>query len=79
MNRFGLPELSRLTDPLGFDLRAVSSGVFGFFLLLTMLLRPQGFVPSARRLRFSAEVTPRRRRRRRRGSRRRRCRHAPRR
>jgi branched-chain amino acid transport system permease protein len=79
MNRFGLPELSRLTDPLGFDLRAVSSGVFGFFLLLTMLLRPQGFVPSARRLRFSAEVTPRRRRRRRCGSRRRRCRHAPRR
>jgi branched-chain amino acid transport system permease protein len=48
LNRFGLPELSRLSDPLGFDLRAVSPGVFGFLLLLTMLLRPQGLVPAGR-------------------------------
>jgi branched-chain amino acid transport system permease protein len=45
MNRFGLPELTKLLEPLGIDLRAVSSGFFGFLLVLTMLLRPQGLVP----------------------------------
>ena len=45
LNRFGLPELSRLLEPVGIDLRAVSSGVFGFLLVLTMLLRPQGLAP----------------------------------
>jgi branched-chain amino acid transport system permease protein len=49
LNRFVLPEGSRLLEPLGIDLRAVSSGVFGFLLLITILLRPQGLVPSARR------------------------------
>jgi branched-chain amino acid transport system permease protein len=49
LNRFVLPEGSRLLEPLGIDLRAVSSGVFGFLLLITMLLRPQGVVPSRRR------------------------------
>jgi len=48
LNRFGLPQASRLLDPVGIDLPAVSSGVFGFLLLLTMLLRPQGLVPSRR-------------------------------
>jgi branched-chain amino acid transport system permease protein len=45
MNRFGLPELNRISDPIGFDARAVSSGLFGFLLLLTMLLRPEGLTP----------------------------------
>jgi branched-chain amino acid transport system permease protein len=49
MDRFGLPQLGRLTAPMGFDLTAVSAGVFGFFLLITMLLRPEGLLPSARR------------------------------
>jgi branched-chain amino acid transport system permease protein len=49
LNRFLLPEASRLLDPAGIDLRAVSSGVFGFLLVITILLRPQGLVPSARR------------------------------
>jgi len=53
LNRFGLPELTKLSHPLGFDLTAVSSGVFGFFLVLTMVLRPQGLVPSARRRQLS--------------------------
>ena len=48
LNRFLLPEGSRLLEPLGIDLPAVSSGVFGFLLVITMLLRPQGLVPSAR-------------------------------
>jgi branched-chain amino acid transport system permease protein len=51
LNRFGLPEASRMLDPVGIDLRAVSSGVFGFLLVVTMLLRPQGLVPAAGRRR----------------------------
>jgi branched-chain amino acid transport system permease protein len=49
MNRFGLPELNKLSDPIGVDARAVSSGMFGFLLLLTMVLRPEGLIPSGRR------------------------------
>src|SRR4051794_7332571 len=49
LNRFGLPELTRLSDPIGFDVTAVSSGIFGLFLVLAMLLRPDGLVPSGRR------------------------------
>jgi branched-chain amino acid transport system permease protein len=49
LNRFGLPELNHLSEPLGFDLRAVSFGIFGFFLLVTMVLRPEGLIPSRRR------------------------------
>jgi branched-chain amino acid transport system permease protein len=45
LNRFGLPELSKASEHIGFDARAVSSGVFGFVLLLTVLLRPQGLLP----------------------------------
>jgi branched-chain amino acid transport system permease protein len=48
-NRFALPELTRLSDPIGFDITAVSSGVFGLLLVLTMLLRPEGLLPAGRR------------------------------
>jgi branched-chain amino acid transport system permease protein len=57
LNRFGLPELTQLSAPLGFDLTAVSSGVFGLFLLLTMVLRPEGLMPGAAR-RPSAPSAP---------------------
>jgi branched-chain amino acid transport system permease protein len=40
-NRFGLPAINHLTSPVGFDARAVSFGIFGFFLVVTMVLRPQ--------------------------------------
>jgi branched-chain amino acid transport system permease protein len=46
LNRFGLPEATRILEPTGIDLRAVSSGVFGFLLVITMLLRPQGLIGS---------------------------------
>jgi branched-chain amino acid transport system permease protein len=49
MNRYGLPQLNSLSGPLGFDISAVNYGVFGFFLLLTMVLRPEGLIPSGRR------------------------------
>ena len=49
LNRFGLPALDDLSEPIGFDARAVSFGCFGFFLLITMLLRPEGLIPSGRR------------------------------
>jgi branched-chain amino acid transport system permease protein len=49
LNRFGLPALNRLSEPVGFDARAVSFGIFGFFLVLTTVLRPEGLFPSARR------------------------------
>jgi branched-chain amino acid transport system permease protein len=48
VNRFGLPALNQVSDPLGFHAAAVSSGVFGFILLLAVLLRPQGLIPAAR-------------------------------
>jgi branched-chain amino acid transport system permease protein len=57
MNRFGLPELNKLSDPIGVDARAVSSGMFGFLLLLTMVLRPEGLIPSARRQRDSSPLS----------------------
>jgi branched-chain amino acid transport system permease protein len=44
-NRFGLPALNHVSDPLGLDARAVSSGLFGFLLLVTMVLRPAGLIP----------------------------------
>jgi branched-chain amino acid transport system permease protein len=34
---------------LDFDLSAVSSGIYGFLLVVVMLLRPQGLVPERRR------------------------------
>jgi len=47
LNRYGLPELNQL--PIGFDPTSVSFGVFGFFLLIMMVLRPEGLIPSGRR------------------------------
>jgi len=49
INRFGLPALNHLTEPIGFDVRAVSFGIFGFFLVVMTVLRPEGLLPSARR------------------------------
>ncbi len=46
LNSFGLPELNKLSDPLGFDVTSISFGIFGFFLLAMMVLRPEGFLPS---------------------------------
>jgi branched-chain amino acid transport system permease protein len=48
LDRFGLSEVAKLSGHLGFDARAVSVGLFGFLLLLTMLLRPEGLIPAAR-------------------------------
>jgi branched-chain amino acid transport system permease protein len=49
MNRYGLPQLNNLSQPLGFDVTAISFGIFGFFLLIMMVLRPEGLIPSSRR------------------------------
>jgi branched-chain amino acid transport system permease protein len=49
MNRYGLPQMNKLSGPLGFDVTAISFGIFGFFLLIMMVLRPEGFIPSGRR------------------------------
>jgi len=48
--RFALPELNPLTQSLiDFDITAISFGIFGFFLLAMMILRPEGFIPNRRR------------------------------
>ncbi|WP_445150012.1 branched-chain amino acid ABC transporter permease [Baekduia sp. Peel2402] len=49
MNRYGLPQLNSLSEPLGFDVTSISFGIFGFFLLVMMVLRPEGLIPSGRR------------------------------
>jgi branched-chain amino acid transport system permease protein len=51
LDRFILPQLNGLPDAIGlnFDLTAVNFGIFGFFLLVMMVLRPEGFIPSSRR------------------------------
>jgi len=49
LNSFGLPELNKLSDPIGFQVTSISFGIFGFFLLAMMILRPEGFLPSGRR------------------------------
>jgi branched-chain amino acid transport system permease protein len=49
INRFGLPALNHITERIGFDVRAVSFGIFGFFLVVMTVLRPEGLIPSARR------------------------------
>ncbi|MCW3050482.1 MAG: branched-chain amino acid transporter permease [Solirubrobacterales bacterium] len=50
-NRYGLKQLNGVPDKIGlhFDLTAVNYGIFGFFLLVMMVLRPEGFIPSGRR------------------------------
>jgi branched-chain amino acid transport system permease protein len=51
MNRYVLEELNSLPESFGldFDLTSVNFGIFGFFLLVMMVLRPEGFIPSTRR------------------------------
>jgi branched-chain amino acid transport system permease protein len=48
--RFVLPSLNTVSQSLiQFDVTAISFGVFGFFLLAMMILRPEGFIPNRRR------------------------------
>jgi branched-chain amino acid transport system permease protein len=50
IDRFLLPELNTFSQSLlNFDVTAVSFGIFGFFLLAMMILRPEGFIPNRRR------------------------------
>ena len=51
INRFLLPELNGVPDKFGldFDVTAISFGIFGFLLLVMMVLRPEGFIPNRRR------------------------------
>jgi branched-chain amino acid transport system permease protein len=51
LNRYGLQQLNGVPDKLGlnFDVTSVNFGIFGFFLLAMMVLRPEGFIPSSRR------------------------------
>jgi len=51
MNRYGLKELNGVPDAFGldFDVTSINFGIFGFFLLVMMVLRPEGFLPSSRR------------------------------
>jgi branched-chain amino acid transport system permease protein len=51
MNRYGLKELNGVPEKFGldFDVTSINFGIFGFFLLAMMVLRPEGFIPSSRR------------------------------
>jgi branched-chain amino acid transport system permease protein len=51
LDRFILPQLNSVPDAIGlnFDLTAVNFGIFGLLLLVMMVLRPEGFIPSSRR------------------------------
>jgi branched-chain amino acid transport system permease protein len=51
INRFVLPQLDGVPEKIGldFDVTAVSFGIFGFLLLIMMVLRPEGLIPNARR------------------------------
>jgi branched-chain amino acid transport system permease protein len=51
LNRYGLPELNGVPEKFGlsFDVTSINFGIFGFFLLVMMVLRPEGFLPSSRR------------------------------
>jgi len=50
-NRYGLKQLNGVPDKFGlsFDVTSINYGIFGFFLLVMMVLRPEGFLPSGRR------------------------------
>jgi branched-chain amino acid transport system permease protein len=50
-NRYGLKQLNGVPDKFGldFDVTSINFGIFGFFLLAMMVLRPEGFIPSSRR------------------------------
>jgi branched-chain amino acid transport system permease protein len=51
INRFLLPQLNGVPEKFGldFDVTAISFGIFGFLLLVMMVLRPEGFIPNRRR------------------------------
>jgi branched-chain amino acid transport system permease protein len=51
MNRYGLKQLNGVPDKFGlhFDVTSINYGIFGFFLLAMMVLRPEGLLPSSRR------------------------------
>ena len=51
LNRFLLPELNNFPDEVGldFDVTSINYGIFGFLLLVMMILRPEGMIPSTRR------------------------------
>jgi branched-chain amino acid transport system permease protein len=51
LNRFILPELNSVPDKVGldFDVTSINFGIFGFLLVVTMVLRPEGILPSRRR------------------------------
>jgi branched-chain amino acid transport system permease protein len=51
INRFLLPQLDSVPEAIGldFDVTAVSFGIFGFLLVLMMVIRPEGLVPNRRR------------------------------
>ena len=59
MNRYGLKQLNGVPEKFGldFDVTSINFGIFGFFLLVMMVLRPEGFLPSSRRrLELHADV-----------------------
>ena len=51
INRFLLPKLNNVPDSIGldFDVTSINFGIFGFLLLVMMVLRPEGLIPSGRR------------------------------
>jgi branched-chain amino acid transport system permease protein len=51
INRYLLPELNGVPEKFGlsFDVTSINFGIFGFLLLVMMVLRPEGFLPSTRR------------------------------
>jgi branched-chain amino acid transport system permease protein len=51
INRYLLPELNGVPDKIGldFDVTSINFGIFGFLLLVMMVLRPEGLLPSSRR------------------------------
>ncbi len=51
VNRFLLPKLNNVPDAIGlnFDVTSINFGIFGFLLLVMMVLRPEGLIPSGRR------------------------------
>ena len=51
VNRDLLPQLNSYPEKIGlnFDVTSINFGIFGFLLLVMMVLRPEGFLPSTRR------------------------------
>jgi branched-chain amino acid transport system permease protein len=51
INRYLLKEFNGIPDKLGldFDVTSINFGIFGFLLLVMMVLRPEGLLPSSRR------------------------------